>query len=79
MATSLGHQLAATDKSVKSEPNGMVVERKRITTYRTEATATTGGVGKEEEKMKKIKKNKTLDNIPATTEPPLTAEAEEAD
>ena len=53
MATSLGHQLTVMDRSVKSEPNGMVVEQKRTTAYITEATVATGGGGKEEEKCGK--------------------------
>ena len=49
----LGHQLVAMDRSMKSEPNGMVAERKRTTAYRTEATAVIGGGGKKEKKIKK--------------------------
>ena len=64
------------DKSPKSEPNGMVAERKQITTYRIETTTATDGGGKEEEKMKKQKKKKTLDNILATAEPPPAAKVE---
>ena len=53
MATSLGHQLAAMDRSVKSEKMVWLLNEKRTTTYRTETTAATDDVGKEEEKMKK--------------------------
>ncbi|GFZ15229.1 hypothetical protein Acr_24g0014190 [Actinidia rufa] len=52
----LGHQLAAMDRSAKFEPHGMVSKRKRITSYRTKATAATGGRGK----MKKNEKVKTV-------------------
>ena len=72
MAMTLGHQLVAVDSSAKFEPNNMVVERKRTTTYRTEAMTTTGSRGKE--KMKK----KEPDNIPATAKSPPT-ETEETD
>ena len=49
----LGHQLAAMDRSTKSKPSGMVVECKRTAAHKTEATAATGGGGKEEEKITK--------------------------
>ena len=74
----LGHQLVAMDKSARSEPNGIVVERKLTMVYRTEATASTGGRGKQEEKMKSGEKE-TTDNISATEELPSVAKAEEAD
>ena len=71
----LGHQLAAMDRSTRSEPNGMVAERKW--TYRTEATTTT--VVEERRKDEKVKKKKTPNTIPAMAELPSVAEAEEAD
>ena len=59
VAMTLGHQLAAMDILRKSEPNGIVVERKRITIYKTEVTAVTCGGEKEEEKIKKLRKKNT--------------------
>ena len=78
MAITLGHQLAEMDRSAKSEPNGIVVERKWTTVYKTKATVATGGGGKDEKKIKKkkVKKKKILDNIPAIEESLLAAEAE---
>ena len=54
----LGHQLAAMDILGKSEPNGIVVERKWTTVYKTKATVVTGGGGKDEKKIKKKSEEK---------------------
>ncbi|GFY86732.1 DegP protease 7 [Actinidia rufa] len=43
VAMTLGHQLAAMDRSATFEPNGMVVEHKRIASYITGATTATSG------------------------------------
>ena len=49
----LGHQLAAMDKSARSKSNGMAAKHKLTTAYRIEVTPATGDGGEKEEKKKK--------------------------